>query len=874
MTARDPDLVPERILFKSLTLAFGLLAAATGVIGILTARFGIILVGSANNRMIALSAAMIWIFLGLVFAYHTARPLKRIAGIIVQAVLVLIAVTGIIEFVFSIQGSHFIVENFFVSVGTMVFGGLSSPISPAALGLAVPAAVMLILLIRSNGSPAKPRWIPEATGVTGLAIVLVSFTFVLSYAFRDPLLYGTKILPIAFISALAALFTGVALIAAAGPGAVPARYMIGNSTSARLLRTFVPLVIGLILVENFVISDLSSWLTIHDSVLFSSTIVIFAFITAFVVARVSGGLGEALDRAERELVRKNEDLGTMNEELTAIEEELRQTNDDLLLHERQLVEKNDDLNVLNEELTATQEELHQNFDELTKTERTLRESEDRFRTIAETLPVLISLSSAEDSTILFTNTAYNEAFGFRSEEIIGRKGPDVYYDPAEREKMIAAIRDQGFVSNYPLKAKKADGTLLWLLSSVRPITYGGKPAIIGASVDITERRKAEEALVESQKENTFLADLLNRSEQPFGVGYPDGRLGIVNGAFERLTGYTADDLRTTDWATTLTPPEWREPEQKSLEELHRTGLPVRYEKEYLRKDGTRVSIELLVQLVKDSNGNPLHYFSFITDITERKRAKEELERKNDNLNALNEELTATEEELHQNLEELTLREEDLSKALAEKEVLLSEIHHRVKNNLTAFISLLSLDGSTEDTPAGKLLKQDLQNRARSMALIHETLYRTHMYDEVDMGMYLTTLLDQIGNSFRTTRSVKTVVDASGVMLDIPRATPAGLIVNELVTNSFKYAFPESFDVQVVREAPPTVTIALTKTDGEYVLTVKDNGVGLQKGFDITKTQTLGLKLVNFLAKHQLRARVEVNAENGTEFTIRFKESSK
>ena len=122
--------------------------------------------------------------------------------------------------------------------------------------------------------------------------------------------------------------------------------------------------------------------------------------------------------------------------------------------------------------------------------------------------------------------------------------------------------------------------------------------------------------------------------------------------------------------------------------------------------------------------------------------------------------------------ELTRKNEELNKALTEKEVLLSEVHHRVKNNLTAFISLLSLEGSTEETEAGKALKQDLQNRARSMALIHETLYKTNMYDEVDMGIYLTNLIDQIAFTFKTPRSVKTVVDAHGVTLDIPRATPA------------------------------------------------------------------------------------------------------
>ena len=93
------------------------------------------------------------------------------------------------------------------------------------------------------------------------------------------------------------------------------------------------------------------------------------------------------------------------------------------------------------------------------------------------------------------------------------------------------------------------------------------------------------------------------------MGYPDGRLGLVNKAFEQLTGYSREELRSIDWAKILTPPEWREIEQKKLEELHRTGQPVRYEKEYVRKDGTRVPIELLVHLVNDADEKPQYYYS-------------------------------------------------------------------------------------------------------------------------------------------------------------------------------------------------------------------------------------------------------------------------
>jgi PAS domain S-box-containing protein len=133
--------------------------------------------------------------------------------------------------------------------------------------------------------------------------------------------------------------------------------------------------------------------------------------------------------------------------------------------------------------------------------------------------------------------------------------------------------------------------------------------------------RAEEATRETERQNAFLAAIIERSSQAFGVGYPDGRLGLVNKAFEDLTGYTADELRQTDWAKSLTPPKWQAVEREKLDELRRSGQPVRYEKEYLRKDGTRVPIELLVHLAADAAGNPLYYYSFITDITERRRAE-------------------------------------------------------------------------------------------------------------------------------------------------------------------------------------------------------------------------------------------------------------
>jgi PAS domain S-box-containing protein len=125
-------------------------------------------------------------------------------------------------------------------------------------------------------------------------------------------------------------------------------------------------------------------------------------------------------------------------------------------------------------------------------EETLRESENRFKTIAESLPVLLSISRSSDSAILFTNEAYDNAFGYNKGLLKGRKAPDLYFDPEDRRQIIKIIKEKCFLRNHEVKVKKADGSAFWLMTNIRPINFGGEHALIGASIDITDRKKAEE----------------------------------------------------------------------------------------------------------------------------------------------------------------------------------------------------------------------------------------------------------------------------------------------------------------------------------------------------------------------------------------------
>lgn len=195
------------------------------------------------------------------------------------------------------------------------------------------------------------------------------------------------------------------------------------------------------------------------------------------------------------------------------------------------------------------------------------------------------------------------------------------------EAAIDPVSPKPYATQY--RIIRPDGQLRWIEAYGIAIFEGeGENRhtvnFTGTVADITDRKEAEKALQESEKRNRFLADIIRFGSQPVGVGYPDGKLGMVNHAFERLTGYSFEELQLIDWTTDLTPPEWLPMERARLEELQKTGKPVRYEKEYVRKDGKRVPVELFVHYSKDQEGKAEFYYAYITDITERKKAEQQL----------------------------------------------------------------------------------------------------------------------------------------------------------------------------------------------------------------------------------------------------------
>jgi two-component sensor histidine kinase/ActR/RegA family two-component response regulator len=219
--------------------------------------------------------------------------------------------------------------------------------------------------------------------------------------------------------------------------------------------------------------------------------------------------------------------------------------------------------------------------------------------------------------------------------------------------------------------------------------------------------------------------------------------------------------------------------------------------------------------------------------------------------------------VNQDITEQKIAEDALAKSLDEKKMLLKEIHHRVKNNLMIISSLLNLQSHyIKDKDARDVFKES-QNRAKSMAMIHERLYRSTDLKNIDFGDYIMSLTTDLYHTMVLDPDrIKLDIDVEDLKIDINNMVPLGLIVNELITNSMKYAFPN--------HKSGYIKIQLYRENEKITLVVSDNGIGLPEDVDYRKTNTLGLQLVKSLTE-QINGEIRLDKSQGTSFTIIFEE---
>lgn len=428
-----------------------------------------------------------------------------------------------------------------------------------------------------------------------------------------------------------------------------------------------------------------------------------------------------------------------------------------------------------------------------------------------------------DGRISFVNGQAERLFGYSRDELLGELVevlvPLRYrgVHPAHRQDFSFDPKTRPMGANLDLSACRKDGSEFPAEISLSPLRAGERVLVTAAIRDVTQRRKAEakfRAVLEAAPDAMIIVDRA-------------GKIALVNGQTERLFGYPRAELLGQP-IELLVPARFREahvPARTSFSKFPKVrAMGSGRELFGLRRDGSEFPVEISLSPLETEEG--FFVASAIRDISERREA-----------------------------------ERLIVASLAEKETLLKEVHHRVKNNLQVISSLLSLqsEGLPESQRSAFALSQA---RIQSIALVHEKLYRSSRLSHIDFGDYALTLVEQLFVAHDgDRRGIAANVEGNGVELPIDTAVPCGLITNELVSNCLKHAFPAG--------RKGSIQVRLRRLNAERLeLTIADDGTGFPHGFEARRGGSLGLELVFALAR-QLDAQTSIHSEGGARFQFAF-----
>jgi len=466
----------------------------------------------------------------------------------------------------------------------------------------------------------------------------------------------------------------------------------------------------------------------------------------------------------------------------------------------------------------------QDLRERKRTEAEIKVAQERF---------LLAIQAAQDGFWdwdFITDSIY---FSSRWKEMIGYSNDELPNELSSWEKVIfaedriATIKlmtdyNQGRIDRFQAVQRfhHKNGSTVYILSRAIHLKndQGKVIRMVGAHTDITELQKTQEVLKQQLAAIEAAID---------GIAIlKNGKYIYLNQAHVKLFGYThPEELLGKTW-TLLYKPEQLEYFKQHTFPLLSQQRHWQGEATAQRKDGSTFAEEVSLTLTDDDL-----LICVCRDVTERLKA-----------------------------------EEKIKASLLEKEVLLQEIHHRVKNNLYVISNLLDLQADTLEEEEQRNLFAESQNRIQTMVLIHEQLYKSDDLSQVNFANYIQNLVDKIGSSYQSKNcQVKISLNVEPVTLSLETAIPCGLLINELVTNSFKYAFPNSQFGEI------KIELKLDQQQQIY-LRISDNGIGIPGNIDWQDSPSLGLRLVSILGD-QLEASVEVDFSNGTSFTLIFQEQS-
>lgn len=471
-------------------------------------------------------------------------------------------------------------------------------------------------------------------------------------------------------------------------------------------------------------------------------------------------------------------------------------------------------------------QLQREIIERKKVEKDLVQAQKYTRSIIDSSLDMI-VATDIDFKINEFNSAAEQTFGYEKEEVLGQHLSILFSDESEMQKVIEKITNDGALAHEIINRKK-DSTFFisYLSASVLKNDNGEIVGAMGVSRDITALKKAEEELRLSEERHRAIYD-----QAYIGIARiaKMGRFLLVNERLCDMFGYDAEEL----YKKTFYELGVQDEVEESLVDWDQllSGKIKNFSREqtYVRKDGELINANATVSLVKDANDNPNYFVAVFEDITERKEYEKQLE-----------------------------------ESIKEKEVLLKEVHHRVKNNMQVISSILNLQSSYIDDEGALDMLRESQDRIKSMSFVHESLYQSKTLSEVNFAEYIKNIARNLYHSYgRPEGGIEMNFDLEEIYMNLDTSIPCGLIINEVVSNSLKYAF-EGKDTG-------SITISFSKlSDDKLKLIVEDNGIGLPKDFDIENADSLGLQLVTTLIT-QIGGELEINTEKGTTFNIVFKE---
>jgi PAS domain S-box-containing protein len=432
------------------------------------------------------------------------------------------------------------------------------------------------------------------------------------------------------------------------------------------------------------------------------------------------------------------------------------------------------------------------------------------------------LSKNLDGIITSWNRGAQKIYGYSPEEVIGHHVSMLVppESPDEIPQIMARLRKGEHIEHYEtIRQMNVSVTI----SPLRDASG----EIIGASAiarDITEQKRSNDL-------TSFLAAIVDSSDDAIISKSLDGIILSWNKGAERLYGYSAEEAIGQPIAI-LSPPDLPDEIPAMMVQIKKGKVVEHFETVRKRKDGTLVDIWLAISPIKDSNGEIIAASAAARDISARKRIEQEKSR----------------------------LFEELTQSLNEKNVLLQEVYHRVKNNLQVISSLLELRARYIKDPLQAAAFKESVARIRAMSLVHERLYKTKGLDRIELSSYLRSLMEQLIQTYTADKTIGVKVTGDHLDIGLDIAVPLGLISNELITNSIKHAF----DGQDTGE----IRVDVKTEDGTAVIRITDTGVGLPESIDFQKSETFGFRIVKLIIR-QLKGTVDVVRNDGTSFVIKF-----